>query len=171
MRVHTRCMTQCVCACVFDDADMNATDVYMQFQIGWIADPLFFGDYPAVMRASQPHLPKFKDAEKKLLTGSTDFLAINYYTSHFVAAAPPGAPKSQVARRTCSSSLACMAPHPCMPATVLVCVTAPSIPKALFDHVLVSTPKGAHRTSALKQPIQHRQISLPLLAPAVAAAV
>jgi beta-glucosidase/6-phospho-beta-glucosidase/beta-galactosidase len=68
----------------------------MQFQLGWMADPLYFGDYPAVMRASQPHLPKFKDAEKKLLVGSLDFFALNYYTSHFVAAAPPGAPKAQV---------------------------------------------------------------------------
>lgn len=78
------------------DTDVNATDVYVQFQVGWLADPLFFGDYPAVMRASQKHLPKFKDAEKKLLAGSVDFLALNYYTSHFVAAAPPGAPKTQV---------------------------------------------------------------------------
>lgn len=77
-------------------ADVNATDVYMQFQLGWMADPLYFGDYPAVMRASQPHLPKFKDVEKKLLAGSLDFFALNYYTSHFVAAAPAGAPKSQV---------------------------------------------------------------------------
>jgi beta-glucosidase/6-phospho-beta-glucosidase/beta-galactosidase len=68
----------------------------MQFQLGWMADPLYFGDYPAVMRASQPQLPKFKDAEKKLLAGSVDFFALNFYTSHFVAAAPPGAPKSQV---------------------------------------------------------------------------
>ena len=68
----------------------------MQFQVGWMADPLYFGDYPPVMRNSQPKLPKFKDAEKKLIAGSTDFLAVNYYTSHFVAAAPAGAPKTQV---------------------------------------------------------------------------
>jgi hypothetical protein len=29
-------------------ADKNATDSYMQFQLGWMADPLFFGDYPEV---------------------------------------------------------------------------------------------------------------------------
>eukprot|EP00882_Tetradesmus_deserticola_P016704 GHRQ01017859.1.p1 GENE.GHRQ01017859.1~~GHRQ01017859.1.p1 ORF type:complete len:286 (+),score=117.14 GHRQ01017859.1:118-975(+) len=29
-------------------ADKNATDTYMQFQLGWMADPLFFGDYPEV---------------------------------------------------------------------------------------------------------------------------
>lgn len=78
-------------------ADLNATDVYMQFQIGWMADPIFLGgDYPAVMRASQPALPRFKPAEKELIAGSADFLALNYYTSHFVAASPPGAPASQV---------------------------------------------------------------------------
>lgn len=72
----------------------------MEFQVGWIADPLYFGDYPAVMRASQPHLPKFKEAEKKLLAGSVDFFALNFFTSHFVSAAPAGAPRSQV-RDTC----------------------------------------------------------------------
>lgn len=77
-------------------ADRNATDTYMQFQVGWMADPLFFGDYPEVMRRSQPKLPKFKEAEKRLLAGSVDFFALNYYTSHFVKAAPPGAPKDQV---------------------------------------------------------------------------
>jgi beta-glucosidase/6-phospho-beta-glucosidase/beta-galactosidase len=80
-------------------ADINATDVYMQFQVGWIADPLYFGDYPAVMRASQPHLPKFRQAEKKLLAGSVDFFALNYFTSHYVAAASAGAPKSQVGQQ------------------------------------------------------------------------
>jgi beta-glucosidase/6-phospho-beta-glucosidase/beta-galactosidase len=49
-----------------------------------------------VMRRSQPKLPKFKEPEKRLLAGSVDFLAVNYYTSHFVKAAPVGAPKDQV---------------------------------------------------------------------------
>lgn len=90
------CSCCCPSSCCSHLPDANATDVYMQFQLGWMADPLYFGDYPAVMRASQPHLPKFKDAEKKLLVGSLDFFALNYYTSHFVAAAPPGASKAQV---------------------------------------------------------------------------
>jgi beta-glucosidase/6-phospho-beta-glucosidase/beta-galactosidase len=49
-----------------------------------------------VMRRSQPKLPKFKEAEKRLLAGSVDFFALNYYTSHFVKATPLGAPKDQV---------------------------------------------------------------------------
>jgi hypothetical protein len=49
-----------------------------------------------VMRRSQPKLPKFKEPEKRLLAGSVDFLAVNYHTSHFVKAAPLGAPKDQV---------------------------------------------------------------------------
>jgi beta-glucosidase/6-phospho-beta-glucosidase/beta-galactosidase len=68
----------------------------MQFQVGWLADPLFFGDYPPAMRASQRALPAFKESEKRLLRGSVDFLALNYYTSNFVSAPPPGAPASQV---------------------------------------------------------------------------
>lgn len=68
----------------------------MQFQLGWMADPLVFGDYPEVLRRSQKNLPRFKDPEKKLLAGSVDFFAINYYTSHFVGKAPMGAPADQV---------------------------------------------------------------------------
>lgn len=77
-------------------ADQEAAETYMQFQLGWIADPLFFGDYPEVLRLSQKHLPKFKESEKKLLAGSVDFFALNYYTSHFVSKPPLGAPADQV---------------------------------------------------------------------------
>lgn len=68
----------------------------MQFQLGWMADPLLFGDYPAVMRQSQQHLPKFKESERKMLAGSVDFFAVNYYTSHFVSKPPMGSPADQV---------------------------------------------------------------------------
>ncbi|KAF8062692.1 BGL1A [Scenedesmus sp. PABB004] len=77
-------------------ADVNATELYMTFQLGWLADPLFFGDYPEAMRRSQPSLPRLKPSERALLTGSVDFVAINYYTSHFVRAPPPGAPRDQL---------------------------------------------------------------------------
>lgn len=34
-------------------ADVQAADYFMQFQYSWIADPLYFGDYPKIMRESQ----------------------------------------------------------------------------------------------------------------------
>lgn len=82
--------------CLLLPTDQNATEVYMQFQLGWMADPLIYGDYPEVLRKSQKNLPKFKDPEKKLLAGSVDFFALNYYTSHFVSKPPMGAPADQV---------------------------------------------------------------------------
>jgi hypothetical protein len=34
-------------------ADLAAAEHFMQFQYGWIADPLYFGDYPKIMRDTQ----------------------------------------------------------------------------------------------------------------------
>lgn len=42
----------CCCA-VVSCADVKAADYFMQFQYGWIADPLYFGDYPKIMRDTQ----------------------------------------------------------------------------------------------------------------------
>jgi hypothetical protein len=43
-------MLRCAVLCL---ADLKAADYFMQFQYGWIADPLYFGDYPKIMRDSQ----------------------------------------------------------------------------------------------------------------------
>uniref|UniRef100_A0A182W4F7 Beta-glucosidase n=1 Tax=Anopheles minimus TaxID=112268 RepID=A0A182W4F7_9DIPT len=68
----------------------------LEFQIGWFADPLFgAGNYPTVMvndiannsqleGRTRSRLPTFTDIERKLVKGSVDFFAYNYYSSRLV---------------------------------------------------------------------------------------
>ncbi|PKI34998.1 hypothetical protein CRG98_044611 [Punica granatum] len=63
------------------DAAMRALD----FQFGWIVDPITFGDYPKSMRnLVGTRLPNFTIAESKMLRGSYDYLGVNYYTARYV---------------------------------------------------------------------------------------
>lgn len=49
-------------------------------------DPIYFGDYPEVMRERLgDRLPKFSDEDKELLRNSVDFLGLNHYTSRLIA--------------------------------------------------------------------------------------
>ena len=60
----------------------------MEWQIGWFADPLFFGHYPHDMRAALgERLPAFSAAESALLRGSVDFIGVNHYTTKYTTAA------------------------------------------------------------------------------------
>ena len=53
------------------------------------AHPITFGDYPESMKVVvNNRLPKFTDAQSKLLKGSIDFLSVNYYTSNYAESAP-----------------------------------------------------------------------------------
>ncbi|WRX18667.1 Glycoside hydrolase family 1 - like 10 [Theobroma cacao] len=53
-------------------------------------DPLIFGEYPKSMRSLVGRrLPKFTEAESKMLKGSIDFLGVNYYTANYAENAPP----------------------------------------------------------------------------------
>jgi len=52
---------------------------------GWFGDPPCFGDYPAEMRRRLgPLLPEFTAEDARLLRGSIDYVALNYYTSEVV---------------------------------------------------------------------------------------
>lgn len=65
--------------------DKDAAQRRMEFQLGWFLDPLFFGDYPAVMRKEVgDRLPFFTKDEAALLQGSLDFVGINHYTTRYV---------------------------------------------------------------------------------------
>lgn len=62
--------------------DVDAADRSMEWQLGWFADPIWKGDYPPSMRKLLGHrLPSFTPEERKLLSGSSDFLGLNHYSS------------------------------------------------------------------------------------------
>ncbi len=76
-----------------DSADVIAAERAMLNFAGWFADPPFFGDYPAELRARLGELlPQFSAEEARLLRGSMDFFALNYYTSDVVRHAPGSGP-------------------------------------------------------------------------------
>lgn len=82
-------------ACPFSRNDQEVADRILEFDIGWLAEPIFgSGDYPEVMRAwlhrinsvdlYNFHLPYFSEDEKKLIQGSFDFFALSHYTTTLV---------------------------------------------------------------------------------------
>lgn len=61
---------------------------YLDFNLGWFADPIWKGDYPVVMRETVgDRLPDFTREEKLALKGSSDFFGLNHYSTHVVCAA------------------------------------------------------------------------------------
>ncbi|XP_042313364.1 klotho [Sceloporus undulatus] len=82
-------------ACPFSKNDDDAAKRVLEFDIGWLAEPIFkSGDYPDAMRQwlqqkrrlgfHGPHLPYFSEEEKHLIRGSYDFLALSHYTTFLV---------------------------------------------------------------------------------------
>ncbi|MCI0696604.1 GH1 family beta-glucosidase [candidate division KSB1 bacterium] len=68
------------------EADRQAAQRAVEFFLGWFADPVFKGDYPAVMRECLgDRLPHFTDAESALLKGSADFFGLNHYSTMYAA--------------------------------------------------------------------------------------
>ncbi|MGH7450869.1 MAG: GH1 family beta-glucosidase, partial [bacterium] len=68
------------------DADRQAAQRAVEFFLGWFADPIYKGDYPAVMRERLgDRLPHFTDAESELLKGSADFFGLNHYSTMYAA--------------------------------------------------------------------------------------
>jgi beta-glucosidase/6-phospho-beta-glucosidase/beta-galactosidase len=65
-----------------NDADWDAAQRAMVFQLAWLADPIWFGDYPQEMKDRLgSRLPKFTREEQFLLKGSSDFFGLNHYSS------------------------------------------------------------------------------------------
>jgi beta-glucosidase/6-phospho-beta-glucosidase/beta-galactosidase len=66
--------------------DVAMANRAMDFHLGWFADPITFGDYPAVMKeVLKDRLPTFSADEKMLLKGSIDFFGLNHYSSSYAA--------------------------------------------------------------------------------------
>jgi beta-glucosidase len=64
--------------------DVQAAERRREFQMGWFADPIVFGDYPRTMRAYVgARLPTFTAAQRVRLGGSLDFFALNHYTTKY----------------------------------------------------------------------------------------
>ncbi|XP_061227072.1 lactase-like protein [Neopsephotus bourkii] len=75
--------------------DKAAAERYIQFHLGWFANPIYKGDYPEVMKnyvgkkSSQQglgtsRLPTFSAQEKTYIKGTSDFLGIGHFTTRYV---------------------------------------------------------------------------------------
>ncbi|KAI4374608.1 hypothetical protein MLD38_012587 [Melastoma candidum] len=69
--------------------DKDAATRTIEFGLGWFVNPLVYGEYPEIMKTMvKDRLPCFTTEEKALLTGSFDFIGINYYTATYAKNAP-----------------------------------------------------------------------------------
>ncbi|XP_056412876.1 beta-klotho [Hyla sarda] len=79
----------------FLDSHAEAAERFLQFDIAWIAEPVFgSGDYPTLMRQyiitknqkgmTKSFLPYFTEEEKKSVKGTADFFAMNHFTTRLV---------------------------------------------------------------------------------------
>lgn len=69
--------------------DQAAAQRHLEFEAGWFADPVHFGDYPQSMRDyAGDHLPVFTPEQKIRIQNSTDFFGLNHYSSKYFADAP-----------------------------------------------------------------------------------
>ena len=68
--------------------DVAAAERSLEFHLGWFADPVYLGDYPAVMKEwLGSRLPELEPREKAMLRGSSDFFGINHYRTQYAAQA------------------------------------------------------------------------------------
>ena len=68
------------------DEDKQAAQRALEFFLAWFADPVYKGDYPAVMKERlKERLPEFTSEEKKMIKGSSDFFGLNHYTTMYAA--------------------------------------------------------------------------------------
>ncbi|TXG48440.1 hypothetical protein EZV62_027734 [Acer yangbiense] len=66
--------------------DKSAAARRLDFQLGWYLHPIYYGDYPEVMRKKLgDQLPEFTQEDKDLLRNTLDFIGLNHYTSRFIA--------------------------------------------------------------------------------------
>ncbi|XP_078159416.1 beta-glucosidase 22-like [Carex rostrata] len=67
------------------NADKEAAQRFCDFYIGWIIDPLTYGDYPSIMKKIVgPRLPVFTKYQSEMLRGAFDFIGLNHYSSRYI---------------------------------------------------------------------------------------
>ena len=67
-------------------ADVEAAQRSMEFTLGWFADPIYLGQYPPSMRSRIGNrLPSFTEQQQRLLLNSTDFFALQHYSTLLVS--------------------------------------------------------------------------------------
>ncbi|KAK3199106.1 hypothetical protein Dsin_022521 [Dipteronia sinensis] len=63
-----------------EESDREAVRRIMAFKVGWMLDPLVYGDYPQEMRQCLGNnLPSFTEEETECIKGSIDFIGVNHY--------------------------------------------------------------------------------------------
>lgn len=68
--------------------DRDAAERALEFFLGWFADPIYLGDYPASMRERvKERLPRFEPEDLALIRGSSDFCGLNHYTTMYASEA------------------------------------------------------------------------------------
>lgn len=89
-------------------SDVEAAYRYIQFKLGWYANPIFKnGDYPEIMKdriqlrstlegLPSSRLPEFTDEEKDMVKGTADFFGLNHYTTAYCVNADKEDPNQPV---------------------------------------------------------------------------
>lgn len=71
------------------DRHQKAAQRALEFELGWFADPVYFGDYPTAMKETcGERLPSFTSEEKNLIRGSSDFFGLNHYSTSYGSPGP-----------------------------------------------------------------------------------
>jgi len=78
--------------------DKAAAERALLFFLGWFADPIYKGDYPAEMRERLgDRLPQFTDEDMAMIRNSSDFFGLNHYTTMYAAQAKHGEAQDNIA--------------------------------------------------------------------------
>lgn len=73
----------------------------LDFEFGWIVNPITYGDYPKIMRVMVgDRLPRFTEEEVRMVRGSYDFLGLNYYTARYVQDSSTGSSAFNLSQTT-----------------------------------------------------------------------
>ncbi|KAL5203349.1 hypothetical protein ABZP36_014301 [Zizania latifolia] len=66
-------------------ADIAATQRALDFIVGWILDPLVYGDYPEIMKKQAgSRIPSFSKEQSEFIRGSTDFIGFGQFINDSV---------------------------------------------------------------------------------------